>query len=406
MQAGTLFAMNKAALVRHVFLHLSLALALATLVAGCALAGPGESSNSLQMIVAEVRVTAPDPQPYTFFGHAVAIDGDRAVVGAWGFSANAGAAYVFQEVEGVWQLEAALRAPDGSPRDRFGHAVAIDEHTIVVGAVHDVTAGFRAGAAHVFELEDDGWAHAQTLTSPEGISYQQFGSAVAVHGDTLAVGASGFSKRAAYLYQRNPSGWELDEVLTPLAEDEDARFASTLALRGETLVVGAWRDEPYDDEEFLRGGAAYVFERDEAGWRRSGVLQGPFGAAEFGHAVATDGVTIVVSTPSQGARVYAREGGVWRQEATLSAMARRHYGTSVAVDGDKIFIGASGQQGAAYEYSRLEGAWTLTRKITAADASDSLHFGLAAAVSGQRFIAGATGADDGGVASGAAYLIP
>ena len=406
MQAVTLFAMNKVASVRCAFLHLSLAVALGSLLAGCAVAEPGESASSVQMIVAEVKVTAPDPQPYTFFGHAVAIEGDRAVVGAWGLDANAGAAYVFKEDEGNWQLEETLRAPEGSARDRFGHAVALFEDTIVVGAVHDATTGFRAGAAHVFSREAGEWVHVQKLTSPEPVSYQQFGSAVATYGDALVIGASGFSKRAAYVYERAAEGWELAQVLTPRAEDSDTRFGSTLALHGPTLVVGAWRDEPHDDDVLQAGGTAYVFERQDGRWQASAVLQGPVGAPAFGNAVATDGVTIVVTTPSQGAHVYTSEDGSWRQDATLSAMARRHYGTSVAVYGDNIFVGASGQAGAAYEYGRQDGMWSLKRKITAADGTESLHFGLAAAVSGQRFIAGATGADDGGVASGAAYLLP
>ena len=375
-------------------------------LAACGVGEPGETSGNTLATVTDVRLTAPDPAAYAFFGHAVAIDGSTAVVGAWGVNDNTGSVYVFAEVDGGWQLEASLRAPDGSPKDRFGHAVAIDSDTLVVGAVHESTRGFRAGAAHVFEREGGSWSHVRTLAAPVPLEYQQFGSSVAVNGDTLAVGASGFSGRAAYLYTRGADTWSLQQVVKPHDDHQDARFASSLASAGDTLVVGAWRDEPFDHHEPRESGLAYVFERHDGGWHETTVLDSPTGEPGYGSAVATDGATIVISAPNDAVHIYGRERGSWEIVGTLEPGEVRHYGTSVAVDGDKILVGASGKAGAAYEYHQVEGTWTMQHEITAADAPETLHFGLAAAMSGQRSIVGATGATDAGVASGAAYLLP
>ena len=375
-------------------------------LAACGVGEPRETSGNTLATIADVRLTSPDPAAYAFFGHAVAIDGSTAVVGAWGVNDNAGSVYVFAEVDGAWQLEASLRAPDGSPKDRFGHAVAIDGDRVVVGAVHESTHGFRAGAAHVFEREEGSWSHVSALGAPAPLEYQQFGSSVAVDGDTLAVGASGFSGRAAYVHTRVADSWSLQQVVKPQDDHQDARFGSSLALVGDTLVVGAWTDEPFDHHEPRASGLAYVFERHGGDWHQTTVLDSPTGEPGYGSAVATDGATIVVSTPNEAVHIYARERGSWRTASTLEPSEVRHYGTSVAVDGDKVLVGASGKAGAAYEYHRVDGTWTLQHEITAADATETLHFGLAAAVSGQRSIFGATGADDGGIASGAAYLFP
>ena len=373
------------------------ALILALGLAACMPAAPVERVDvwtTVPMVdvptsLVDVRLTAPEPTEYSFFGHSVAIDGGSAVVGAWGVAANTGGAYVFAQEYGTWELQQVLRAPAGLPKDRFGHAVAVHGDTVVVGAVHESTRGFRAGAAHVFEGSGGSWAHVQTLSSPEPVAYQQFGSAVGVAVDTIVVGASGFSRPAAYVYREAAGTWEAQQVLEPEDTGQRTRFGRALALHDQTLVIAA-------------AGSTHVFEFEDSEWRATDVLRG---SSDIG-SVATDSESIVIGEPNRGAFVYTRDADGWEADVALEAGDVAHFGTSVAVYADRILVGASGQAGAVFEYRKVDDIWVLQRQFTAAEPTENLHFGLAAAITGQHVIIGATGARDGGIASGAAYLFP
>jgi hypothetical protein len=123
------------------------------------------------------------------FGGAVAVSGDTALVGAGfatvGGNANQGAAYVFQRSGTSWSEQARLTAAAGAAGDWFGNAVSVDGDTAVIGAWF--TEG--RGAAHVYRRSGGSWSESTTLTVAEGSANDQFGNAVAIAGDTAVVGA-------------------------------------------------------------------------------------------------------------------------------------------------------------------------------------------------------------------------
>jgi len=96
-------------------------------------------------------------EPTGGYGHVVAASGDLVVVGApWNRHAstpNAGQVFVFSRAGGAWtQLELLDSDDPRTEAEGFGHAVAIDGHTVVVGAPRDDEHGLDAGAAYVFRL--------------------------------------------------------------------------------------------------------------------------------------------------------------------------------------------------------------------------------------------------------------
>jgi hypothetical protein len=353
----------------------------------------------------KAKLTASAPSERAFFGDSVAIHGRTAVVGAWGEGEEAGAAYVYVARNGGWTLQDTLRVEDGAPGERFGHAVAVHSDTIVVGAVYDGEFGFRAGAAYLFVREGSSWHFQAKLTAPDAAAYQQFGSAVAVGDDVVAVGASGFSGRAVYLFDRAGA---YQTTLRPGDLHEDARFGSALALAGDTLVAGAWQDELFDehDGEAPVLGTVYFFERSGAGWREVARFTSPSGNPGFGYAVAVGNGTAAVGTPGESVSVFARRAGAWLLAATLSAPDAPHFGSAVALGGGRLAVGAPGGAGTVFIYRQNGHAWTLAQRVQAPSGNDALHLGGAVAASGQRLIAGATGDRAGGIASGAVYVIP
>lgn len=93
----------------------------------------------------------------------------------------------------------------------------------------------------------------------------------------------------------------------------------------------------------------------------------------FGQSVGISGNTVVIGSPDGinpergSAYVYIRSGGIWMQQAKLTASdgaANNSFGFSVAISGNTIVVGAIGTaafQGSAYVFIR-RGAFGLSKR--------------------------------------------
>lgn len=87
------------------------------------------------------------------FGWSVALSGDNAVVGAYGdtdYGTDAGAAYAFSGASGDWVELERLTPTDPAALQRFGWAVALAGERALVGAYGDADAGTDSGAAYMY----------------------------------------------------------------------------------------------------------------------------------------------------------------------------------------------------------------------------------------------------------------
>ena len=135
------------------------------------------------------KLTASDGQWEDEFGISVALDGDTALVGAsgdWGNGSDRGSAYVFTRSGTTWTQEAKLMVGDGAAGDRFGISVALDGDTALVGAYGDNS--YR-GSAYLFTRSDSAWTHAAKLTAGDGAADDYFGHSVALSSTMALVGA-------------------------------------------------------------------------------------------------------------------------------------------------------------------------------------------------------------------------
>ncbi len=107
-------------------------------------------SASSQSINERHKLLASDGAAADWYGHSVAIDGSTALVGAASDDDNgndeSGSAYVYDVATG--QELAKLLASDGAENDRFGRALAVDGNTAIVGAYFhdDIFNGVDSGA--------------------------------------------------------------------------------------------------------------------------------------------------------------------------------------------------------------------------------------------------------------------
>jgi hypothetical protein len=141
------------------------------------------------------KLTASDGAESDHLGYSLAIDGDTIVAGAWaddGTGGNQGSVYNFARTGAAARTETAkLTASDGAFDDSLGSSVAIDGDTIVAGAVvDDVGANSDQGSVYTF-ARTGAAARTETakLTASDGAAGDGFGRSVAIDEDTIVAGA-------------------------------------------------------------------------------------------------------------------------------------------------------------------------------------------------------------------------
>jgi hypothetical protein len=373
--------------------------------------------------VHQARVIPTDGAAENNFGNSVAVSGDTMVVGAWrddDLGPVSGSAYVFVRNGGVWvqQQKLTAPAPDGAPGDCFGISVAIDGNTVVVGADHGAVGGIKTGAAYVFVRSGGAWIFQQRLTAGDAALGDLFGRSVAISGNTVVVGApgEGAAAGAAYVFIRDVTDWTQQKKL--IADDRAANdmFGVAVAISGDTVAVGA----DVDNGVFPDSGSVYVFVRGAGLWPQQQHLTAPDAALgdNFGGSVALSGDTLVVGAASDDdvvhgtscgsayVYVFVRPAEVWSQSAKLTAADAADYhrfGASAAISGDTVVVGAEGD-GSAYVFVHGGGAWTQRTKLVPADGGGGNGFGCSLAISGNSLVVGAYQDSVLGFGSGSAYV--
>ena len=319
---------------------------------------------------------------------------------------------------------ARLVSPLPAQGDELGRSVAVGPGVIVVGAPGDVIGDptlYREGAAHVFVGGAGRWRHRQRLLAFDREVGDGFGRAVAIDGDTIAVGAEhddhgGVANAGSvYVFVRTGRTWAMERKLVAPVPLTEAHFGHSLALEGDTLAVGTWATE-----------TVYVFERTGAWWAEPHILRAmPEQAGNFGHSLALNGDRLVVGaewrwSPSAqlaagGASVFERVNQDWVLEQELAAAdpgGDDAFGSSVAIAGDLIVVGSpqdddgsSESSGSAYVFTRVGEEWAELQKVVPCDASPWQQFGWSVAVTGANLLVGSPWYSSGSVwRSGCIYL--
>ncbi len=350
-----------------------------------------------------------------YFGASVAIDGDTLVVGAFGEDSSAtgidgnqtdngaedsGAVYVFTRSNGTWSQQAYIKASNTGAGDRFGGAVAISGDTLVVGAFQEDSSAqgvngtqaddtaLDSGAVYVFTRTGGTWTQQAYLKAANTGEGDAFGEAVAIHGDTLVVGARGEDgsttgvngdplddaaedSGAAYVFARVAGIWSQQAYLKASNTEADDEFGGAVSISGDTLVVGAMLEDGSatgvggdpSDNDASSAGAAYVFARTAGTWSLEAYVKASNTTRNdwFGSSVAICGDVLLVGASSEdnsgandgelddlelhsgAAYVFLREAGAWRPDAYLKGSdtdSRDNYGAAVATSGDTLVVGA------------------------------------------------------------------
>ena len=379
----------------------------------------------------ELRLASATPQLGEREGQQVDYSDGRAMLGS-PERAGGGRVTLHEVVAGVWTEVADLASPTPtSDNDRFGWAVAIDGDRAVVGAPFAGTPqGFQGpGAAYVFE-RDAGtgtWSFVQELQRSATQTWNdRFGFSVDMDGDLLAVGAFGDGTSAAnagavYVFRHDGTSYVEEQKLTASTVQTAIRLGTCVAVDGDTIVSGA----PYEDVGAVsNGGAAYVFERDLGTglWSETARLTSPSPQPSdfFGISASLSGDRVVAGAEgvSGSGRAFVHErslGAGWGLEATLAPrnpVAGLTFGQGVRILGDRVAVNArqatvlgQAQAGEVELFERGAGGWSYSRTVNKAAPAVLDEFGTGVVLGPDLILVGCPGDDSTGVTdAGGAYL--
>lgn len=329
---------------------------------------------------------------------------------------------------------------DTVTNDQFGHAIAMatrynnQVYAIVGARNHDKT-----GSAHLIKYDraSKQWNHIVEIIpggasanggfdgSDVNSSYDQFGYAVAISRDWVAISApfdtASTGKVSLFWLDSLGDGDQLepDAELIPADIEYGARFGSSLALDGDTLVVGAMKDNE-------KIGSAYVYKYNVGrnDWQQIAKLEPDDATSDsqgnFGQSVAIAQGTVIVGAPFDGTNGRRRNGSVFvyfestsglyvpvQKIVPFDLLEGDNFGFSIAVSNSvnpltnikemHIAIGARfdddrGQDsGSVYMYRKIDGesVFTFEQKLVPFDWSPGAELGSSVAMNAHRVIVGA-----------------
>jgi FG-GAP repeat len=206
----------------------------------------------------------PSPGPNEFFGRSVAVSGNIVVAGAYQDNTGAeaaGSAYIYDLGSPTPTLPVVtLHNPTPASVDHFGFSVGISGNFVIVGAYRDGTGAPGAGSAYVYDLDSTvPTVPVFTLNNPSPDVADFFGISVGISGHRVVMGAGRdglYDIGSAYVYDLGSATPTVPvATLDTPNPNYQVYFGSAVAVSGDRVVVGAFQDNTLNTAE----GAAYVF---------------------------------------------------------------------------------------------------------------------------------------------------
>ncbi len=322
------------------------------------------------------RFLASDANAGDNFGVSVSVSGDYAIVGASGDDdkgSGSGSAYIFKNTSGVWAQYAKLTAGDGAADDNFGFSVSIDGDYAIIGAYGDDDVALNSGSVYVFKNNAGVWSQYSKHTGSTQAASDYFGYSVAVSGDYFVAGAYnddnfGSNSGSAFIFKNTAGVWAQDAFITASDAAASDYFGKSTAVSGNYVVIGA----AGNDDNGSSSGSAYVFWNNAGVWSQLSKLNASDAAAGdyFGSSVSVSGSNVFIGAHlddnldySVGAAyLYSINAGVVSQTNKFIPSDKLTYGAfaqAVCIDGNIAIAGAPGNStnginsGAAFVFGMI-----------------------------------------------------
>jgi len=250
-----------------------------------------------------------------------------------------------------------------------------------------------------------------------------FAGSVVVDGDTMAVGIPEVNGGLVQIYQRSDTSWDLQDTLI-IEGDSGDRFGHAVALQGNELAVSRLGTASGLD------GQIFIFNHDGNGnWTQQQQLTSSATLAgdEFGYALSMSTNMMMVGAPLAGSgsvndrdgavRLFVKNGSSWSESVqsalsagnVMSVPAGSRYGHAVALDNDRLAIGAPynaalSEQGRVFVFRNNNGTIEFVEETSNLDSLANDRFGRALDIDGNTLVIGAEFSATGGLNTGAAHV--
>jgi hypothetical protein len=225
-----------------------------------------------------------NPASDLFFGSSIALDGDIAVIN------SSSTLFIFRRAQGVW-----------TETTRLGNSFV----THYKGGYMVAATGSATGSAYyVYEVSPAGTVVGRTqITPPAPTSGFSVANPIAFDGRTLVLGLTreDDSRGAAYVYRRHGKRWLLEQKLIAINGESHDFFGTAAAIRGKHILIGApgmnaegeFAGGPPTQDGHSAGGAVVVFTRANGVWSERGRIRPSpdelFEYDDFGHQIVMRG---------------------------------------------------------------------------------------------------------------------
>lgn len=365
----------------------------------------------------DIKILASDGAPSDVYGSAVGVAGNRVIVGSQWDDDNgsgSGSAYIYNATTGL-EL-AKLIASNGEPNDSFGRAVAINGDRAIIGAEGEDGDPFLtdSGTVYVFDLDTE--QELFQLRPMDVFAGYRFGASISVSGDLAAIGAYGSNEQGtqsgtAYIFNVR-TAQELFKM-TPVDSAAGDRFGRAIGISGTSVVAGSAND----DDNGSNSGSAYVFDGTTGLEVFKLLASDGIAGDRFGTAVAISGDRAVIGAPSSGPNgqrsgaVYVFDISTGLQIAKLvpsDGEAFDGFGSQVGISDGRIVVSSDedddngNASGSVYVFDLA--TQLQVDKYLPSDGDTEDFFGFALAMSGGTTVVGSPFNDDNGSQSGSAYI--
>jgi hypothetical protein len=422
-----------------------------------------------------VKIVPSNPVELDLFGTVIALENGQPIIGSYlsdEGDENTGATYLYRasdpEIDGIcdpnpytgftpetcWIQDGKAPILESRPVDGMGKSVSAQNGLLVSGApfrdLYELEDGEEEpvlqheNCGAIFLHTSDGatsWCLTQELYSEEPTDEFRFGNVVATDGTTVAatserygeIAGTTFYNGSVELFSYDPSfdngsdsdgeplppgAWAFDQRLEPDSSltSQLVGYGDVLAISGDHLAVGA------PETAQARGLVAmYRLVGDE--WVFLEVLsESSLGiGALYGASVSISGERMIIGVPGADDGdglifVYEFNGSVWTEDWSIGPLLGDEgaaFGTAVAIDGERLVIGAPlsdisevVDSGAVFLAKKVEEAWFMVDQIYAFDGETSDQYGMSVALEGDLVLVGAGYDNDNGIQSGSAYVYP
>lgn len=233
-----------------------------------------QNINNNWQKIQEFQETDPDPggQGLFRFGWSVSVSEDYAVIGTnseramplGGSDPRNGYAYIYHNIEGVWNRVQTLPSESGSSLKSFGINVEIENDKLLITSKYH----FTGGKVHSYLLENDNWSSNGELIASESSTAFGFGSHVEISGNQAVISSwndsrgsyqYGILEGSAYVFRLENQIWT-EKTKLEISNLRDIFYGFDVQINGDTILISEINPED-------SSGTIYVFNKlSENSW--------------------------------------------------------------------------------------------------------------------------------------------